>query len=73
MRNYQQEKAIIIKKSKLNEAPPQLKEILEIEGVKGVYHVLDFIAVERSGRYDWKDILPKVRAVFGEGTGKFFP
>lgn len=54
------------KKEQADEAPPQLKEILEIEGVKGVYHVLDFIAVERNGRYDWKDILPRVRAVFGE-------
>ena len=25
----------------------------------------DFIAVERNARFDWKDILPKVRAAFG--------
>ncbi|MED4648879.1 conserved virulence factor C family protein [Bacillus inaquosorum] len=46
-------------------APPVIAEILNIEGVKGVYHVADFLAVERNARYDWKDILPKVRSAFG--------
>ncbi|OMP65668.1 conserved virulence factor C family protein [Domibacillus epiphyticus] len=48
-------------------APDVIKAILAIEGVKGVYHVADFIALERNGRYDWQEILPKVRAAFGEG------
>lgn len=47
-------------------APPLIKAILEIDGVKGVYHVADFIAVERNGRFTWQEILPQVRAVFGE-------
>ncbi|OLN23187.1 virulence factor [Domibacillus antri] len=51
-------------------APDVIKAILGIEGVKGVYHVADFIALERNGRYDWKEILPKVRAAFGEGDGQ---
>ncbi|MEC5220329.1 conserved virulence factor C family protein [Bacillus atrophaeus] len=46
-------------------APPVVAEILKIEGVKGVYHVADFLAVERNARYDWKDILPQVRSAFG--------
>ncbi|MED4855189.1 conserved virulence factor C family protein [Bacillus atrophaeus] len=46
-------------------APPVVAEILKIEGVKGVYHVADFLAVERNARYDWKDILPQVRFAFG--------
>ncbi|MEC1291401.1 conserved virulence factor C family protein [Bacillus mojavensis] len=46
-------------------APPVVVEILNIEGVKGVYHVADFLAVERNARYDWKDILPQVRTAFG--------
>jgi hypothetical protein len=48
------------------DAPQFVKEILDIEGVKGVYHVADFIAVERTPKVDWKAILPKVRHVFGE-------
>ncbi|MFC3885250.1 conserved virulence factor C family protein [Bacillus songklensis] len=47
-------------------APPVIQDILKIEGVKGVYHVADFLAVERHAKYDWKHILPQVRASFGE-------
>ncbi|MGP1908106.1 conserved virulence factor C family protein [Metabacillus sp. JX24] len=49
-------------------APGVIQEILKLEGVKGVYHVADFLAVERNAKYDWKEILPKVRAAFGEET-----
>ncbi|MDQ0255241.1 hypothetical protein J2S74_002623 [Evansella vedderi] len=48
------------------DGPSFVQELFQIEGVKGVYHVADFIAVERNPKVDWKDILPKVRAVFGE-------
>ncbi|QBZ25192.1 PBS lyase HEAT-like repeat domain protein [Bacillus cereus] len=44
----------------------QVQEILKIEGIKGVYHVADFLAVERNAKYDWKVLLQQVRAVFGE-------
>lgn len=54
------------KKEDVESAPPYIRSILEIEGVKGVYHVADFLAVERNGRYSWEDVLPKVREVFGE-------
>lgn len=47
-------------------APDKIKEILAIEGVKGVYHVADFLAVERNAKYDWKQILTAVRQIFGE-------
>lgn len=53
-------------KDNMNEAPSFVKKIFQVEGVKGVYHVADFIAVERNAKYDWKVILPKVRAVFGD-------
>ncbi|WP_280768170.1 conserved virulence factor C family protein [Salipaludibacillus daqingensis] len=48
------------------DAPLFVKEIFEVEGVKGVYHVADFLAVERNPKIDWQVILPKVRKVFGE-------
>ncbi|BAB05437.1 conserved virulence factor C family protein [Halalkalibacterium halodurans] len=51
------------------EAPPFIQKLFEIEGVKGVYHVADFLAIERNAKVDWKVILPKVRAVFGDETG----
>ncbi|KYD03256.1 conserved virulence factor C family protein [Heyndrickxia sporothermodurans] len=54
------------KKEQMNTAPQFIKELLEIEGVKGIYHVADFIAVERNGKYDWQQILPKVKEIFGD-------
>lgn len=48
------------------DAPELIRSILSVEGIKGVYHVADFLAVERNARYDWKDLLSKVRNSFGE-------
>ncbi|MET3696035.1 HEAT repeat protein [Bacillus oleivorans] len=61
------------KKEQIEEAPSFIKEILNIEGVKGVYHVADFIAVERNAKYDWQQILPLVRKAFGESSEKTGP
>ncbi|XJZ25893.1 conserved virulence factor C family protein [Bacillota bacterium Lsc_1132] len=47
-------------------APALIQEVLKIDGIKGVYHVADFLAVERNAKYDWQEILPKVRQAFGE-------
>ncbi|KMK76389.1 conserved virulence factor C family protein [Alkalihalobacillus pseudalcaliphilus] len=47
-------------------APTNIQQLFEIEGVKAVYHVADFIAIDRHPKVDWKLILPKVREVFGE-------
>ncbi|MFJ7636923.1 conserved virulence factor C family protein [Peribacillus sp. NPDC097225] len=58
------------KKDQAELAPKMIKDMLQIDGVKGVYHVADFLAVERNAKFDWKDILVQVRQVFGEDTGK---
>ncbi|URM34378.1 conserved virulence factor C family protein [Cytobacillus firmus] len=59
-------KANNYKKDKNEGAPKIILDILEIEGIKGVYHVADFLAVERNAKYDWKELLPQVRSAFGE-------
>jgi hypothetical protein len=56
------------KKETGQDAPPIISAILTIAGVKGVYHVADFLAVERNAKYDWKEILAQVRQAFGEDT-----
>lgn len=56
------------KKEQHEGAPEVIQSILAIDGIKGVYHVADFLAVERNARFDWKEILPKVRLAFGEDT-----
>jgi hypothetical protein len=64
------------KKGSIAGAPEIIVNILDIVGVKGVYHVADFLAVERNAKYDWKAILPEVRKAFGqeaEETGEETP
>jgi hypothetical protein len=59
-------KAHNYKPDNLGEAPDFIRQIFGIEGVKGIYHVMDFLAIERNGKYDWEPILAGVREVFGE-------
>jgi hypothetical protein len=56
--NYKKEDAL--------EAPKEILSILNIQGVKGIYHVADFLAIERLAKNDWEQILSEVRNVFGE-------
>lgn len=46
-------------------APEVLSRLLKIDGVKGLYHVENFIALDRDGRADWQNILASVRSVLG--------
>ncbi|WHY70001.1 conserved virulence factor C family protein [Neobacillus sp. SuZ13] len=54
------------KKETVADAPAMIQAILQIDGIKGVYHVADFLAIERNAKYDWKELLPQVRQAFGE-------
>lgn len=60
------------KKDTSESAPSIIKAILNINGVKGVYHVADFLAVERNAKFDWKEILAQVRQAFGETPDQAF-
>lgn len=55
-------------KENIEEAPSEIQEILKIEGVKGVYRVLDFLAVERNAKHQWETILSQVRNALGDQT-----
>ncbi|CRK83845.1 conserved virulence factor C family protein [Neobacillus massiliamazoniensis] len=61
------------KKDTATDAPSVIQAILQIEGIKGVYHVADFLAVERNAKFDWKGLLPKVRLAFGESNDEAAP
>jgi hypothetical protein len=54
------------KPENVENAPSIIQKLMNIEGVKGIYHVADFLAIERNPKFDWKEILTKVREVFGE-------
>lgn len=53
-------------KDNKDEATGEAAAILAIEGVKGVYHVADFFAVERNAKYAWEGILASIRQMLGE-------
>ncbi|SDR02019.1 HEAT repeat-containing protein [Virgibacillus subterraneus] len=46
-------------------APDYVQELFTVNGVKGLYRVIDFIALERNPRVPWEEILPEVRTVLG--------
>ncbi|GEL78224.1 conserved virulence factor C family protein [Tenuibacillus multivorans] len=49
----------------LSDAPNYVKELFAINGVKELYRVIDFMALERNPKVPWEDILPKVKEVLG--------
>ncbi|MFS0786744.1 conserved virulence factor C family protein [Shouchella sp. 1P09AA] len=51
-----------------DQAPSFVQAILGLEGIKAVYHVGDFLAVDRYPKADWKVVLPQIRALFGEAS-----
>ncbi len=53
------------KANNIEGAPKLIQQLMNIEGVKAVYHVADFLAVERNAKYDWQTILANVRYAFG--------
>lgn len=51
-------------KQNKEQAAPYIQKLLAIPGVKSVFRVADFIALDRLPQADWKDILAAVKEVF---------
>ncbi|MCG5105310.1 conserved virulence factor C family protein [Oceanobacillus alkalisoli] len=49
----------------LTDAPEYVKELFQIDGVKNIYRVVDFIALARTPKVPWEELLPQVREVLG--------
>src|SRR5699024_10393283 len=45
----------------LSKAPEYIQKLFEINGISGIYRVIDFITIQRRPRVEWVYILPKVR------------
>ena len=48
----------------MRSAPPWIAQILEIDGVRSVFHTADFIAIDRRGGADWGNILAEIQQQF---------
>lgn len=47
-------------------APSWIQQMLQIPGVKSVFHTADFVALDRKGNADWSSILASVQEQFGQ-------
>ena len=47
-----------------NSAPLYIRRLLDVDGIKSVFQVADFISVERYPKADWQVVLSDVRRVF---------
>lgn len=51
-----------------DKAPEPLRGLLAIDGVTGVFHTADFIALDRHPKGDWQRILREARGILGESS-----
>ena len=56
------------KKGDAETAPHPMSALLAINGIRGIYHVMNFMAVERVGNVAWETILADVQRVINEET-----
>ena len=47
-------------------ASPEMQAVFNVDGVKGIYHVANFLAVERNAKFAWENILADIRVALGE-------
>lgn len=47
-------------------APEYIHQLFNIEGIKSIFQVLDFITIDRYPKADWQTILSQVQQVFGK-------
>lgn len=55
-------------KDNIAEAPNEIQAIFAVDGVKGIYHVANFLAVERNAKFAWENILSNIRQALGENN-----
>jgi len=47
-----------------NDCPDFITKLIEIPGVESVYHMADFVAIQRNPRVEWKSILSQAKGAF---------
>ena len=52
-------------KENIQEASTELQAIFAVEGVKGIYHVSNFLAVERNAKFAWETDFSRYSLGFG--------
>ncbi|UXR79226.1 MULTISPECIES: conserved virulence factor C family protein [unclassified Staphylococcus] len=49
--------------------PAFINQVLSIDGVKSIFYVLDFLAVDKMPKADWEEVLPRITATLNGNQG----
>ncbi|MCG3398869.1 conserved virulence factor C family protein [Staphylococcus massiliensis] len=53
--------------SSVNENNPQfINDLLELEGIRSIFHVMDFLAIDKKPKFEWDDVLPQITSTLNE-------
>ena len=53
--------------TKVKEGQPDfINRLLEVEGVKSIFYVIDFLAIDKQPKADWETVLPNITAALGD-------
>ena len=44
-------------------AASPMSAVLKLDGIRGIYHVTNFMAVEKSGDVEWDELLAHIEAI----------
>lgn len=54
------------RKSDADQAQEPAASILKLDGIEGIYHVMNFMAVEKSGDVEWEVLVPFIEKAVEE-------
>lgn len=54
------------KKADAENAQEPAASILKLDGIEGIYHVMNFMAVEKSGDVEWETLIPAIEKAVEE-------
>lgn len=57
-------KSFNYKPDALEEAPDYIHQLFSFDGVKGIYHVADFLAIEKHPKASWDQLIPQIEGIF---------
>lgn len=50
--------------------PAFINKLLSIDGITSIFHVMDFLAVDKEPKADWEKILPQIKSSFSEDSSR---
>lgn len=54
---------------KVEETQPRfINQLLSIDGITSIFHVMNFLAVDKAPKADWEVILPDIKAAFSDAN-----